>query len=228
MKKLIITIIIALLFGGGGTFAWLYYGGFEGESESAIVFIEVYGDYMEIVEHVEYFVNLPGSSGNVDRAELLALLNSILTDKLEPIRREELARLAFTNLDVLKKEIDSAQASQARLYKMLQDLDNTAKSFSSIDLRNRSLGLVDMARKRAELSSRITSVLSETNEHIYSIITRILADGGELTQKHMININASTLEAEDRFDTLNDLYKELADIKNEMDIVFKDFARVAI
>jgi len=228
MKAILITILLALLIGGGGTFLWTYYGGFGSEREIAVTFIDVYGDYSEISNQVELLVHLPGTEKNTDRAELFTLLSSILTENMEAERREMLARMAYTNLNTIKKEIDSAQIAQADLYKVLQRLDNSSRSFSSIDLHNRSMKIVSMARKRTELSARITSVLSETNEQTYAILTRILADKGQLSQAHIVEINKTTNEAEERFDSLEKLYKELGTKKNEIETAFAEFAQVAI
>jgi len=183
--RFLIIILVALVLGGGGTFLWLYYGGFEGEKPQAVAFIDKYGEYNEVAEKVEFLVHLPGTENNTDREELLALLTTMLTEDIEPERRESLARLAYTNLDSLKKEIDAAQVAQADLYAILQEFDAVAKVFTSIELRNKAEEIVLLSRKRAELSARITSVLSETNEHSHAIITRILAEGGDLSQKHI-------------------------------------------
>jgi hypothetical protein len=228
MKKIISIVIVAILLGGGGTFLWLYYGGFENEKNISMEFVEIYGDYLENVNKVEYFVHLPGTENNSDRSELLRLLNSILTEKLEPKRREELARIAFTNLDVLKKEVDSAQIYQANLYKVIQEMGNVSVKFSAVDLRNKAENIVMLARERAELSSRITSVLSETNEQTYAIITRILEEKGKLTDEHIIAINNATDMAEERFHSLEVLYEKLLDKKNEMDKSFDEFVKTAI
>jgi hypothetical protein len=226
--RILITLFFALLVGGGGTFLWIYFGGFDGEKDSAIAFIDTYGEYTEVAQQVENLVYLPGTEGNVHRSDLLALLNSILTEQLEAGRREELARLAFTNLDAIKKEIDSAQVAQAKLYQVLQDLDNTGRMFTSIELRNQVDEMVLLARKRAEVSSRITAILSETNEHTYAIITRIIAEKGVLSQEHIAEINTATAEAEERFSTLEGLYTEVLVKKEEMDTLFKKFVATAI
>lgn len=228
MRTVILIILIAAFCGGGGAFLWLYYGGFGGERSSAVSFIEAYGDYAEIAERVEMLVHLPGTAGNSDRKELLAILDAILTQSMEAERRESLARLAYSNLDTIKKEIDAAQVAQAELYQVLQTLDNASRSFRSIELRNRVEEIVMLARKRAELSSRITSILSETNDTTSAIITRILGDGGELTQEHIRDINESTRSAEERFDMVTGLYDELISRKKELDKVFADFVAVAI
>lgn len=226
--RILATLFVALLVGGGGTFLWLYYGGFEGERSTAIAFIDAYGEYAEVAEEVEHLVYLPGTKGNTERSELLALLNSILTEDLEPERRATLARLAFANLDGIKKEIDSAQIAQAKLYLVLQDLDNASREFSSIELRRHVDGIVTMARKRAELSAHITSILSEINEQTYAIITRILADEGVLSAEHISAINSATAEAEKRFALLEGLYVELLAKKEEMDTAFAVFTQQAI
>jgi len=228
MRAAFITTLLAVLLGGGGTFLWLYFGGFAGEDGSSIAFIDAYGAYAEVADEVERMVHLPGTEGNMDRSELLALLNSILTENLEPERREALARLAFSNLDAIKKEIDAAQVAQAALYQVLQDLDNAGRMFTSIELRKRADEIVQLARKRAELSSRITSVLSETNEHTYAIITRILAEKGELSREHVAEINATTKTAEERFSELEELYTEILVKKEEVQNKFTEFATVAL
>ncbi len=223
-----IIVILALILGGGGTFLWLYYGGFNNEKKEAMSFIDAYGNYSEIADAVEKLVNLPGTEGNRDRAELFSLLTSILTEKMEPVKRERLARLAYSNLDTIKKEIDTAQLEQAKLYQVIQEFDNASRSFSSIVLQNRSKKIITLARKRAELTARITSVLSETNEQTYAIITRILQEKGDLSEAHIKEINASTEYAEKRFHSLESLYKELLEKKKEMEDEFNEFVKVAI
>lgn len=216
------------MIGGGGTFVWMYYGGFDGEQKEAVAFINTYGDYVEIAEHVEMLVHLPGTEGNVDRAELLTLLESILTKTMEPTQRDTLARLAFANVDTLKKEIDTAQIEQAKLYEVLQDLDTASRVFSSIDLHTRASEIVALARKRTEIAARITSVLSESNEQAQVIITRILADKGELTQEHITDINDTTDEAEKRFQTLEGLYNDLLEKKTEAEVRFTEFIKASL
>ncbi len=226
--KFLITILIAVLLGGGGTFLWVYYGGFEEEKSEAVAFIDMYGEYNEVAEQVEFLVHLPGTENNTDRAELFSLLSSMLTETMEPVRREELARLAYTNLDALKKEVDAAQIAQAKLYDALQELELAANSFKSIELRTKAGEIVLLSRKRAEVSARITSVLSETNEQTHSIITRILSEEGVLSHQHIIEINATTESAEERFATLEGLYSQLIRMKEEVDTLFTEFVQAAL
>lgn len=228
MKATLATIVTAVIIGGGGTFLWLYYGGFEGEQAKAIHFIDVYGDYLEIVSEVETLVHIPGSEKNSYRSELLSLLNSILTKKMNPEQRDELARLAFSNLDTISQEVNSAQTAQTALYVALQELDDTARSFVSVDLRKKATNIVSVTRKRAEITARITTILSEINEHTYAIITRILSEQGELTDAHIIEINNATGIAEERFEMLGALYVDLEERKGETETLFVVFVESAI
>lgn len=226
--RILATVLFATLLGGGSVFLWLYYGGGAGEREVAVVFIDQYVSYNEVATEVEQLVHLPGTEGNTNRSELYSLLDSILTKSMESAQRESLTRLALTNLTALKEEIDSAQISQAKVYQVLQDLDNASKAFSSIDLRTRALDIVTLSRKRAEISARITSILSENNEQILIILTRVLTDKGELTQEHISEINVVTADAEKRFETLEALYSELITKKEEVEVVFKNFIEAAL
>lgn len=228
MRAILTTIVIAVIIGGGGVYAWRYFGGFVGEQPHIIAFVDAYGAYADVAEQVELLVHTPGTEGNQDRAELLALLNSLLTEPMDEPHREELARLAFTNLTALKKEIDAAQAAQAQLYEALQSMDVTSRSFVGIGHRRDAGNVVALARKRAELSARITSILSETNDHTYAIITRILEDGGALTTEHIQDINAAIDTAEQRFDTLSGLYTELIEKRTELEQAIASFARHAV
>ncbi len=228
MRAALITIVLAALLGGGGVYAWLYYGGFGGEKGTAVAFIDSYGAYAEVADQVDAYTHLPGTGDNVNRQELQSLLTSILTENMEDGHRAELARLAYADLDALKKEVDQAQAAQAKLYQVLQDLDNASRVFHGIDLRTKAAEIVTMARARTELSARITSVLSETNDQTYAIITRILSDNGALTDAHKTEINDATDEAEKRFDTLKQLYDQLIAKKADLDRSFQSFAHAAI
>jgi len=226
--KFLITILLAVLIGGGGTFFWLYYGGFEKERSEAIAFIDIYGDYNDAAEKVEFLVHLPGTENNVDRSELLSLLNSILTEDMEPERRESLARLAYSNLDSLKDEIEAAKVAQEDLYSVLQDLDSAVGTFKSMELQGKAGEIVLLSRKRAEVSARIASALSETNEHTHAIITRILSEKGALSHAHIVEINSATESAEDRFVMLESLYSELMRMKAEVDTLFAEFVQIAL
>jgi len=228
MRSLLITIMFSLAIGAGGTYAWLYFGGFSGEKETAVAFVDAYGNYADIADRVETLVHVPTAGGNDSREELHKLLSTMLTDAMDTEKRESLARIAFVHLDTIKKEIDAAQAVQASLYQVLQDFDNAARSFSGIDLGRQSMAIVGIARKRAEISSRITSILSETNEQTYAIITRILAEKGALSPEHITEINAATADAEKRFDTLAELYAELVTKHEELERAFGDFIKDAI
>lgn len=226
--RIILTILVAALIGGGATYAWRYYGGFAGEKGTTVAFVDAYGSYAEVVGRVEALVHLPGTEGNTNRQELLSLLNSMLTESMEKGQRESLARIAFTHVDAIKKEIDAAQAAQAKLYAVLQDFDNAARVFTGIELRTKATEIVALARKRAELTSRITAILTETNDHTYAIVTRILGEGGDLSQAHIAQINEATKVAEERYATLEDLYQELTQKQQELDRAFADFTKAAI
>jgi hypothetical protein len=226
--RIILILLLSTLIGGGATYAWHYYGGFAGEKGTSVAFVEAYGTYVEVSGRVEALVHAPGTAGNSSRQELLALLNSILTDTLSPSERASLARIAFTHLDAIKKEIDAAQASQAKLYAVLQDFDNASRVFRGIELRTQATEIVALARKRAELTSRITAILSETNDHTYAIITRILGEEGALSPEHMTAINDATALAEERYATLEALYAELIAHKTALDRAFAEFTRTAI
>jgi hypothetical protein len=226
--RIFLTILVAILIGGGATYAWMYYGGFAGEKGTSVAFVEAYGNYNEIASRVEALTSLPSTEGNTSRQELLSLLNSMLTETMDDAKREGLARIAFTHVDTIKKEIDAAQASQAKLYAVLQDFDNAARVFHGIELRTKAENIVALARKRAELSARITSILAETNDHTYAIVTRILGENGTLTQEHITAINDATKAAEERHVTLETLSKELAQKKDELDRAFSDFTKTAI
>jgi len=226
--RIFITLVLAILLGGGGTFLWLYYGGFEGEKAISVTFVDHYVNYEEIAQEVELLVHLPGTEGNIDRAELLTLLDSILTKKMDAVQRKNLAQLALTNLNTIKQEIDSAHVAQAKLYEVLQELDDASRVFSSIDLRNRAEKIVFSARKRAELSANITSILSKNNEQTYTILARILVDEGELSSAHITELNSATNETEKRFGTLEQLYSELVVKKKEVEDAFATFVAVAL
>ena len=226
--RIILTIILAVLIGGGGVYTWLYYGGFAGEKDVAIAFIDAYGEYDEIALHVEALTHLPGTEGNADRAELQSLLETVLTHDVTPERRDVLARLAFQNLDTLKKEVDAAQSAQAKLYQNLQQLDNVGRQFEGVQLRTQAGSIVTHARKRAELSARITSVLSETQDQTHAIITQILEDKGELTSAHIQAINSATAEAENRHDGLEGLYTEVLQEKKDIETAFTQFIATAL
>jgi len=228
MRTILLTVLLSALLGGGGVYVWKYYGGFSNEQQAALAFIDAYSAYTEVAERVESLVHLPGTEGNSDRSQLLTLLNAILTDDMENGRREELARVAFNNLTALKNEVDGAQTAQASLYVELQRLDAAARSFTSVAKRAEAEAIVSNARTCAELSARITSVLSEMNEQTYAIITRILEDKGDLTPAHVTEINAATAAAETRFDLLKGLYADLLGRRKGMEGQFTTFAHRAL
>ncbi len=228
MRAVLLTICLALLVGGGGVYAWLYYGGFGGEKDVAIAFIDVYGDYADVAHTVDQLVHLPGTEGNVDRVELESLLEDMLTGDVGKERRDTLARLAYQNVDTLKKEIDAAQTAQAQVYERLQDLDNMARQFVGVRVRAAAADIVLTARTRTELTARITSILSEINTHTHAIVTQILEDEGELTDVHVAAMNAVTQRAEERHATLASLYDTLLRTSEELETAMKHFVSIAL
>jgi hypothetical protein len=228
MRTILITISISALLGGGGVYVWSYHGGFVPERASAVHFIEVFGDYSEIADEVERLVHIPGNKGNDERAKLLGLLESILTQDMDMERRGQMARLALSNLHTIKEEIHVAQASQARLYTSLQDLDAASRTFKSRDLRDRAEEIVAIARRRAEASAHIMSVLAKTNEQTQAILERIAEEGGDLSYEHVVEINDATLVAEERFEVLRGLYEELLSEREVLQTRFHEFVAVSI
>jgi hypothetical protein len=228
MKAILFTILFAGLVGGSSAYFWLYYGGFAGEGSTGVAFIEIYGDYADVAKRVDVLVHVPGVADNPDRSELQSLLSTILVENITKDERERLSRIAFSHLDTVKKEIDQAQAAQAELYQVLQDLDTASKQFHGIEARGLADEIVQLARERAEQTARISSILSETNDHTYAIITKILGDGGELRPGHIQIINDSTTAAEERYDTLAELYDIHAKKRGELDARMQDFAKTVI
>ena len=198
------------------------------ERASAVHFIEVYGDYSEIADEVERLVHIPGNKDNDERAKLHGLLESVLTQDMDRERREQMARLALSNLSAIKGEVHAAQASQARLYITLQDLDTASRTFKSRDLRDRTKEMVVIARRRAEASAHIMSVLAETNEQTQGILERIIQENGDLSYQHIVEINDATVAAEERFDMLRALYEELVAERQVLQTRFHEFVAVAI
>lgn len=213
---------------GGATYAWLHYGGFGGDKGGAVAFIDAYSIYSETAAAVEGLVHQPSTEQNGSRVELQALLETILTEDIDAERRDTLARLAFKHLAVLRDEVDMAQSAQAELYEHMQQLDDAATRIRGTQQRTHADRVVDGARKRAELTARITSVLSETNDQTENIITTILRDGGALTDAHVMAINESTDKAEGRHATLTTLYAQLTEQQTLIDDSFAAFVDNAL
>lgn len=222
---LLALLIIATLIGGG---LWYYYGDIHGEPTATVAFVEAYGEYEEVATQVEKLINAPAAGGNSARQALLSLLSSILTGEQTPEEREQSARAAFAELEQLRREVDAAQAAQASIYSRLDALSVAAQGFRAKRYVDEAQGIVVLSRQRVELGSQITSILAETNEHTYAIITRILDEKGNLSQAHIVDINAATDAAEVRFETLNTRYQELAAKRDEASARFNALVRTAL
>ncbi len=222
MRTLFI-ILIAILLGGGGTYLWVYYGGFDGERTSAIAFIDAYSTYDVAASRVEDMVHGPGTKRNPDRTNLLALLEKILTADISAEERSELARVAYGHLDSIQEGIADAKKVHGELYAIIQDLDNTSRIFHGVRAKEQAEKLVTLARERAETSARIIANLSETHEYTYAIITRVLEDGGELTDEHKNSINTITAEAESRHAALEEQYARSMEQSDALEIAFDQF-----
>lgn len=228
MRSILLITLLAAILGGGGAYAWLYYGGFGGEGAHVVSFIDTYGDYEEVATRVETLTHVPGVSDNPDRGELEQLLTTMLTERVSAEERGRYALLARSNLNTLQGELDAAQASQAKLYEVLQTFDNASAWFHGIEARSQAEDIVAMARKRAETSARITSIQSEIYIQTDAIIAQILADGGALTQEHITVINNATDNAEARHATLTGLYDDLVRQKSDMETAFANFVHSAL
>jgi len=226
--RFVLPIIVLLLLAGGAVYAGLYFGGFGNDKNGAVVFIDAYSIYGETATQVEQLVHQPSTVQNGSRTELNALLETILTEDVTAQRRDTLARLAFKHLAVLRDEVDEAQSAQAQLYEHLQRMDDALAQIDGGQMRAQGQEIVVAARKRAELAARITSVLSETNDQTENIITRILGDGGNLTDEHIVAINESTEKAEGRHATLTRLYDEIAEQQKQIERMFTLFVDSAL
>lgn len=216
-------ILIAILFGGGGTYLWVYYGGFEGERTSVVAFIDAYSAYDIAASQVADLVHDPGTTRNTDRSNLLALLERILTAPLEANERAKLARVAYGHLDSIQNDIAEAKKAHEELYAIIQDLDNMSRIFRGVRAGEQASGLVSLARERAETSARIIANLSETHEYTYAIITRVLEDEGALTDEHKQSINTITSEAESRHAALEEQYERFMAQGEALDLAFDQF-----
>lgn len=226
--RILLGTMLLLLLTAGGVYAWFYYGGFGGDKGEAVAFIDAYSTYGETAARVEALVHQPSTANNGSRGELNGLLETILTEDVTVGRRDTLARLAFKHLAVLRDEVDAAQSAQAALYEHLQVMDDVLAQIDGGQMRAQGQEIVVAARKRAELTARITSVLSETNDQTENIITRILGEGGELTDEHIVAINESTEKAEGRHATLTRLYEELAQQQAQVEVMFTLFVDSAL
>lgn len=226
--RIFLIIVALLVLMGGGAYAWYYFGGFDGDDAGAIAFIDAYGAYSEAALKVDALTHAPTVEQNEGRVDLLERLTSILTGTLTAAERESQARAAFGDLDALKREIDAAQAAHGDLYKTQRDLEAAGVRLANARSEAVAKEILALARSRTELAISITSLVSENHDHMYAILTRILDERGELSQEHVIQINASTDGAEARRDELERSYEELVRIEAETRATFARFVAVAM
>jgi hypothetical protein len=225
MKWIIgIGILVA---GGGGVGAWQYMLHTH-EPAQVVAFINAYAEYAEYAQVLETLTTAPGSGGNEARQQLHQQLTIALSADRTSIERLQAAREARTALATIRQAVDNAQSSSARLYTLIDALEEVAHRLVDVQNAQDAAYIVAQVRSRQESSARIASVLSATNDTTDGIVSEIIASEGNLTNEHILRINAVTNDAEQRYETVADEVRSLQQIRTELERAFQTFVTRAL
>lgn len=198
------------------------------EPEAAMAFINMYAQYDAVTDRQERVVYEPGRAGNVDRQKLYMTLNSVLTKDLSAQNRLEKASRAREQVAAMRREIDAAAASREVAERAIDEVEAQLAGFDAPRLTAQGEHIIVLMRKRQQLIADVTATLYAINSHTETIMERIIQNEGELPDAHVRSINAQTSLAEDRFERLSRLYRELTAATNELTRSYRAFVSAAL
>lgn len=225
MKWALLSIVILIALLGAGLFAYATLK--PSESHDAITFINAYGAYAEMANELHAAINVPGSQDNPHHINLRNNLEKILTADISPEERLELAQAAKAETDGLREEIDIASQKREKVEGAIRDVEGEQKILDSSDLLALSGQLLSVMESRQNAVVDLAATLYAVNGQTEEILDQIIADGGALTDAHIIAINNATNDAEQRYERLRQEYETLSLFQVELDQISKEFVEEA-
>lgn len=184
-------------------------------------FVADYNAYQWVDQELVIDAFEPGAPNNEARNELNRLLAAVLTGTIKPAPRAQLALHGKEILIGLQAEIDKIGLDKDKVDPTISALDADAHAVGNIASRARMQEIVDLAKKQSAAIGDIRGLSYRANYQITAIFDRIIADQGALSPAFVTQLNSDIPDMEAQFNRRTNLYKDLQDTNNSMEIAYK-------
>lgn len=224
MRYLIVFILIVAML-SGALYAYSFFT--VRDRGATMAFINIYGEYAAQIETVDQQVYFPGQGENLKRKNMHKLLSDILIGDIDNGKRLQLAREAEDLAAAQRLDIDAVAQNRHRHEQIIDEAEVLVSDLAPREAEIAS-AIVHHATTRQAFISDISATLYAINGHIDAIAGRVIEEEGALSSDHIAHINEATRDAEERFDRLNNLYRDLKDETEALEAAYQRLVEYGI
>ena len=184
-------------------------------------FVRTFQAYEKSLLRSNKAVLTPSSQKNTPRQKLNRNLQSLLTENIEDTERISVSEESLLYVEEIYDQIVDAKKQVEILENSLRKLDS---SLVSIHKNSSAKDIADGIIRHADIhytkTSQIIDLLFSMNSDSLEIMERIIKEDGKLTQDHIIYLNDTIPEAEQNFDTLSLLYRDITKETGHLNSMF--------
>lgn len=200
-KYLYSLAFAALLLGAASTFVFFM----PHSTEDALA------SYQEAIvahENAAFFV---ATEANPVRTELNQVLSQVLDETTPASDRIVLSERGVALLDAAEVQIDRLGDTRDALEGVLSSMEGQGVLLS---LEERDL--VHLAREEIRIIADIRGLSYRSNYYTKDIFTKLIKEGGELTDAYIIELNEQIPKVEEQFNARSNLYYELEEVRTDI------------
>jgi hypothetical protein len=166
----------------------------------------------------ENAAHTPGAGENVPRQKLNEILSRALTENLTPEERQKLSEEGLVLAQELRAQIDAIGEAEKKTETALAILREASKKVRGFSARRKTKSIIALADERSRIITEIKEISYGTNDRLEDIFRGIIADNGALTPARIGALNKDLPETEKQFDRLTESYRQLDEMKKEIDM----------
>lgn len=170
-----------------------------------------YRSFIEVEYQFETAAFKPGMESNPIRQQVSILLAQVIQGEMSAGERLDKSRQGIAHLNDIEAQIDGIKAVGDTVAPLRSDLQERARSVTSVRNRAKTLELVSLAARQAEIISDIRGLSYRTDYYTNEVFERVIDDQGVMTDAHKQYLNDLIPQLEEQFDRRTNLYTELAD-----------------
>lgn len=166
-------------------------------------------EHQETLNNLHAHTFLPGSGDNENRKELNAHLNLVLTGNLNNDERFRISKAGLAFAHKIQEEIYTIEKKREGFRSTKKTIASLQNNTQNKRTKNGLSTLVAQSDKYIQKTLEAQQLLSSMNDQTAAIFERILENNGSLTETHIRELNKAIPKAEQNFDDLFFLYKDL-------------------
>ncbi len=183
-------------------------------------FTSDYSEYAlraKVHEDAAYLLSAPS---NPVRLQLNQVLSDVLGKRMSAEERLKLATRGLELAGETEKQIEAVSKAGEAVDAAVAQMQVTM--LDSLTSSQHAKEVIALAKRRSEIISDIRAYSYRADFEVRKIFDRVIADRGELTQSHVIDLNIAIPELEEQFNARTDLYLELERTGEEMQRKFAE------